>query len=90
MPPVRVSYDLHACMCELIFVKFRDLLHRRFDEHCSILWSSSGLRIPDSKSLGGTLLLLPEIAALNVGRQYWVGPFLGSILGSTFYALCKQ
>jgi hypothetical protein len=59
MPPVRVSYGLHACMCELILVKFRNLLHRRFDEHCSILWSSSGLRIPDSKSLGGTSLLLP-------------------------------
>jgi hypothetical protein len=53
MPPVRVlSYGLHACMCELILGKLRDLLHRCPDEHCSILWSSSGLRIPRLQIIG--------------------------------------
>ncbi|KAJ7895108.1 aquaporin-like protein [Mycena leptocephala] len=48
----------------------------------------TGASMNTARSFGPALVT--GFPTSNHGWYYWVGPFLGSLLGSTFYALCKH
>lgn len=60
------------------------------DEHRSLLWPRRRHRIPLRLALGGKHPVFALKAASSHPFQYWLGPFLGSLLASAFYAFLKQ
>jgi aquaporin related protein len=51
----------------------------------------SGFQVPDHWVVRDTSYLTDvDNAEIALSLQYWLGPFLGSLLGTGFYALLKQ
>jgi aquaporin related protein len=51
----------------------------------------SGFQVPDHWVVRDTSYLTDvDNAEIALSLQYWLGPFLGSLLGTGFYALLKR
>lgn len=65
-----------------------------FYEHRKIFRASRRHWFYDATSLGCACLLNPyhfnKVTTSTYFIQYWLGPFLGSLLGAGFYATLKQ
>lgn len=67
-----------------------DILYWRRREHCTRVWTGCRHRVPIWNTVGGAYASFHYAPLPHVLTQYWVGPCLGSFLGTAFYVILKQ